>query len=220
MENKKVREDTEGRTWETQCWLRPETLATMADLNEECLLLLAEQSVADARGQRSVLLRETGGLLRSLDAAARRRAASACPFLLIDAGFTDHHRWAQVQACQLRELEATRQPPFFTTPGATALARHIFAYAWHLTRSQTAAARMLLGMSAHCTRLVAACTLRQMLDVAEQHPEWLRPRWPDRTQVWRELLFSAITGDPRRLEQARMRGLLMLAGEIRASLRR
>jgi hypothetical protein len=72
---------------------------------------------------------------------------------------------------------------------------------------------MLLGMSAHCSRLVAACTLRQVLELAEIHPEWLQPRWVGRVPMWRELLRSAVSGDALAIERARMRGLQLLAAE-------
>jgi hypothetical protein len=50
------------------------------------------------------------------------------------------------------------------------------------------------------------------------HPEWLQPRWVVRPRMWRELLLSAISGDNRALERARMRGLQVLAAEARSVL--
>ena len=63
------------------------------------------------------------------------------------------------------------------------MSRLVFTYAWHLARSQNAAARLLLGMSAHCARLIAVCTLRQIHDLAEAHPEWLQPRWASASRL-------------------------------------
>jgi hypothetical protein len=89
-------------------------------------------------------------------------------------------------------------------------------YGWHLARSRPAAARILLGMSPVCAERIAGCTLRQIAVLAEQHPEWLQPRWSARLPVWRELLRAAICGDDAALERARMRGLQLLAAEARA----
>jgi hypothetical protein len=136
----------------------------------------------------------------------------------VDAGFCDQQRWVWVSGYQVRDLDRAVSPAFFTVPGVTAVTRQVLAYAWHLTRSQNAAARMLLGMSAHCVRLVAACTLRQVLELAEVHPEWLQPRWAARTLMWRDLLVSAIAGEPRAMERARLRGLQLMAAEARAAL--
>jgi hypothetical protein len=100
-------------------------------------------------------------------------------------------------------------------PAATEVARLVFTYAWHLSRSQPAAARLLLGMPAASVVLIARFTLPQIQVLAESHPEWLRPRWPARVQVWRELLLAAASGDAMSLERARLRGLTLLAAEAR-----
>ena len=142
----------------------------------------------------AVFVKETGPLIRAMDPDARHRAA-ACPYLLFDAGFADQQRWTWVSGNYVRELEKKYGAPVFTLKQTRSMARLVFTYAWHLARSQHAAARLLLGMSAHCARLIAVCTLRQIHDLAEAHPEWLQPRWPARPQFWRELLVSATSGD-------------------------
>ena len=211
-----VREEIE-RPWEAQSWLRAETLAALAELNEQCLELLAAQARTGAMGPSAALLREIGPLLRSLDSDSRHRAA-ACPYLLVDAGFGDQQRWTWVSGYHVRDLDRGSSGAFFSIPGVTPVTRQVLTYAWHLTRSQNAAARMLLGMSAHCSRLVAACTLRQVLELAEMHPEWLQPRWAARPSIWRELLVSAVSGDALAIERARMRGLQLLAAEAHGHL--
>jgi hypothetical protein len=217
MESATVTEDSPERAWEAQSWLRAETLAALAELNEQCLELLSAQARTVVPGAGAPLLREIGPLLRSLDDDARHRAA-ACPYLLVDAGFGDQQRWVWVSGFRVRDSGGHGSHAFFSIPGVTTVTRQVLTYAWHLTRSQNAAARMLLGMSAHCSRLIAACTLRQVLELAEMHPEWLQPRWVVRPRMWRELLLSAISGDNRALERARMRGLQVLAAEARSVL--
>jgi hypothetical protein len=197
-------------------WLRPETLATLLELNEMSLAVLAEQ--AAARGApTSLLLRQLGEPWRSLDAAARRRAAG-CPYLLLDAGFSDPPRWQRPAALGVGDADRGAYSTFFTVPGATELARLVFTYGWHLARSQSAAARLLLGMSAPCAALIAQWSLRQVQALAEAHAEWLKPRWPARIEVWRELLRAAAAGDADALERARLHGLTLLAAEVRGSL--
>jgi hypothetical protein len=194
-------------------WLRPETLESLTELNELCLTLLAEQ--AAARGvSGSPLLRQIGELGRVLDDGARRRAA-ACPYLLLDAGFADPPRWRAPRAPHVGDAARAGYPPFFTVPGAAEVARLVFTYAWHLARSQGAAARLLLGMPAASAALIGQYTLRQIQALAENRPEWLRPRWAARAQVWRELLLAAAAGEGAALERARLRGLTLLAAEAR-----
>jgi hypothetical protein len=204
------------RPWEAHAWLRAETLAMLAELNEQCLEMLAMQHGASS-GHAPLLLRETGSLLKIMDMDARQRAA-ACPYLLFDVGFADQQRWSWVAGSCVRDMDRRDSSPFFTLQQTRSMARVVLTYAWHLARSQNAAARLLLGMTAHCGRLIAVCTLRQIHDLAEAHPEWLQPRWCKRPQFWRELLLSATTGDTAAMEQARLRGLQIMAAENRALL--
>jgi hypothetical protein len=202
------------RPWEAHAWLRAETLAALAEINEQCIEMLSLQFGATSLHQSPLLVRELGPLLKGMDPDARHRAA-ACPYLLFDAGFADQQRWTWVSGNCVSELQRKEQP-YFTIQQVSSMSRTVFTYAWHLARSQHAAARLLLGMSAHCARLINVCTLRQIHELAEAHPGWLQPRWPTRPGFWRELLVSANTGDSSAIEQARMRGLQLMAAEQRA----
>ena len=84
-----------------------------------------------------------------------------------------------------------------------------------LWRGLDAAARLLLGMPAPSATVIAHYTLPQIQALAASHPDWLRPRWPARVQVWRELLLAASGGESPVLERARLRGLTLLAAEAR-----
>jgi len=194
-------------------WLRAGVLDSLFELNEMCLSLLAEQA-AMRSGPPSGLLQQLGELWRGLDAAARHRAAT-CPYLLLDAGFADPLRWQVPATRQVGDAGGDRYTCYFTVPAAAEVARLVFIFAWHLARSQIAAARLLLGMPAASAALIGHYTLRQIEALAESHPEWLRPRWPARVQVWRELLLAASCGESTTLERARLRGLTLLAAEAR-----
>jgi hypothetical protein len=194
-------------------WLNPQTLESLAELNELCLALLAEQ--AAVRGAAAgPLLRQVGDLWRVLDAAARRRAAG-CPYLLVDAGFADPLRWRLPPVPQVGDAGQNAYTSFFTVPAAGEVARLVFTYAWHLARSPGPAVRLLLGMPAPTAALISHYTLRQIQALADSRREWLRPRWPARVQVWRELLLAAASGEAPALERARLRGLTLLAAEAR-----
>jgi hypothetical protein len=194
-------------------WLREGTLESLVELNESCLTLLAEQAAVRTVPP-SPLLRQVGELWRMLDGAARRRAA-ACPYLLLDAGFADAVRWRPPPAQQVGDAGRALYTSYFTVPGATHVARLVFTYAWHLARSQGPAARVLLGMPAPCAALIGHRTLGYMQALAETRPDWLKPRWPARVQIWRDLLVAAGSGEGAALERARLRGLTLLAAEVR-----
>jgi len=192
-------------------WLRPETLDTLQELNEVSLGLLAEQAAARA-ALACPLLRSVAELWRTLDVPARHRAA-ACPYLLLDAGFADATRWRPGAPGQVGDAAAGAYAPFFTVPAVGEVARLVFTYGWHLACSQPPAARLLLGMPAASALLIRRCTLRQIHTLAERRTDWLRPHWPARVQVWRELLLAAAAGEGPALERARLRGLTLLAAE-------
>jgi hypothetical protein len=194
-------------------WLRAETLEWVTELNELCLELLAEQAAASVPPAGAVLA-PLAELWPHLDTAARRRAA-ACPFLLLEAGFADLRRWQGATPGQVADAREPAYSSFFTVPAALEAARLVFTYAWHLACTQSAAARLLLGMPAACAAAIGRCSLRQMYALAERHPEWLRPRWSDRPEIWRELLAAAATGEGGALEQARLHGLTLLAADVR-----
>ena len=189
-------------------WLRSETLESLVDLNEMCLELMAQQARASCG---SALFTQVATLWSSLDGGGRRRAAS-CLYVLLDAGFAHAARW-RMPAGGVGEALAHEYAPLFTVPAAAKVTQAVFTFAWHLARCQATAARLLLGVPAPCVQLLAQRTLRQVCDLAEAHPEWLRPRWQGRPEVWRDLLLAAAEGESRSLERARLRGQALLAAE-------
>ncbi len=195
--------------------VRSEAFDTLVQLNGQCLDLLADQALAQPT-QGNLLLRQVGEIWRTLDEGARRRAAS-CPYLLVDAGFSDPGRWRWLEGRHVSESAPPPYASFFTVPRASAVASQVFIYAWHLAQSKTQAAQLLLGMPAYCTHLISACTLPQIHELAERHPEWMRPRWPTKVKVWRQMLLAAASGEVVALENSRMYGLQLLAGEVRAA---
>jgi hypothetical protein len=200
--------------WATRSWLHAETLESLAEVNEQCLELLCDQAAVTRTGP--AMLAELRPLWRELDVSARRRVAR-CPCLLLDAGFAAASRWAAVHDRRVHDRE---RPPagvaFFTVPCTVSVMRLVLTYAWFLARTQSVAARLLLGMSGQCARLIGACTLREVTLLAESQPQWLKPRWSERPSVWRELLTTASSGEPQALERLRMRGMQLLAGEVRS----
>lgn len=201
--------------WISQSWLRAESLAALAEVNEQCLELLCEQAAAGVGRLRPPVLGELEPLWSALDAAARRRAAS-CPFLLLDAGFSGGpgRLWPGERCVRDRDW-ARERAPFFTVARTVPVTRLVLAYAWHLVRSEGAAARLFLGMSPSCAGRLGVCTLRQVMQLAETDPRLLNPRWPHRPGVWRDLLAAAAAADACGLEQFRMRGLALLAADAR-----
>ena len=191
---------------------------SLRELNEQCLDLLAGQAAAQPK-HGNQLLRLVGDLWSSFDRTARERAAS-CPYLLLDVGFTDLTRWRRSHGQEVNKPPPVPYGGFFTVPQAASVAKRVFMYAWNLASSSSMTAQLTLGTPERCTQLISTCTVTQIHELAEQHPEWLRPRWPTKVNVWRNLLLAAASGDGVLLERTRMHGYQLLASEVRtASLR-
>ena len=71
---------------------------------------------------------------------------------------------------------------FFTVDGTVAVMRLVVTHAWHLARSEPAAARLLLGLSDANLAVIGGCSLRRLTQLAESRTQWLRPRWECRLQ--------------------------------------
>jgi len=198
--------------WERQQWLGKATLESVLELNEQVLMLLRAQFLAE-RAQPE-LLRDVGALLMGLDARSTRRAA-ASTVLLVDAGLADAGLWSDAIVGAVNDRSRLLPAPFFTVDGTAAVMRLVMTQAWHLARSEPVAARLLLGVSAANLTVIGGCTLNRLIQLAESRIEWLRPRWETRPRIWCDLLKAAGDGETAALERMRVRGLQLLAAEAR-----
>ncbi len=191
-------------------WLRAGTLSCLSELNEECLELCVAQARA---GAAQPLCTEIAQAWNGLDAAARGQA-SGCLYLLLDAGLAQLTP-GRAAAPEVGDAGGPGYAPWFTVPAVLPLAQAVFTFAWHLARCQGSAARLLLGMPAGAVAELCGHTLGQVRALAQRHPHWLRPRWCAHPRMWRELFAAAASGEPQRLERARLRGQTLLAAETR-----
>lgn len=199
-------------SWERRSWLGAATLESVVEVNEQVLALLREQC-RTAAAQPS-LLRDVSSLMLNLDAESLRCAAASA-VLLVDAQFADATLWSEAIVGAVNDRPPLAPAAFFTVDGTVAVMRLVVTHAWHLARSEPAAARLLLGLSAANLAVIGGCTLCRLTQVAETRTQWLRPRWESRPKVWRSLLRTARTGDSRAMERLRVRGLQLLAAEAR-----
>jgi hypothetical protein len=187
-------------------------LGPVAEINEqmlECLRAMAlEAAAADTSGAAPRLVMQLCQDWRRLDAKAQRRL-SACPCLLLDAGFGQPQRWELMAAPGV--MDATVRRGYFNGRGGVALVRRTLVLAWHLARSNRVSARVILGMSALSAERIASARLADLEALAELAPGWIVPRWEAQPNVWRQLIAAACHGQPLLLRQAQLRGLQLLA---------
>jgi hypothetical protein len=198
--------------WEKQSWLGAATLESLAEVNEQVLALLREQCLA-ATAQPS-LTQDLRSLMLNLDAKSMRCAAASA-VLLVDAQFADARLWSEAVIGTVNDRPPDPSPAFFTVDGTVTIMRLVVTHAWHLARSEPAAARLLLGLSAPNLAVIGGCTLSRLTQLAESRTQWLRPRWETRTNVWRDLLRTAGTGGSGAVERLRVRSLQLLAADAR-----
>jgi hypothetical protein len=188
------------------CW-DPAVLEPLAEINERVLEVLGIELGA-ARAYTSALARPLAAQWRTLDATGRARLA-ASPYLLIDCRFACTDLWSAPLHAGVRDSGNVGRG-FAGALGATTL-RHVMLVAWHWSRANPVTAQIALGLNASCARLIAGTRLRDLEARAELCPGWIRPRWEDRPEIWRQLLAAAAPSCPTSLRQMHLRGLQLLA---------
>ena len=182
----------------------------LAELNAEILEACAG---APARPTASSTEASLHWQWRALGELARARLAR-CPYLLVDAGFTDADRWVNLPRAGVHEAVPIRVSADRRAPLATPLLRRILVFAWHLARANGLGARIALGMSPSCAEIVAGFRFADLEALAEQRPLWIRPRWHDRPEVWKAWMIAAAEESPRGLERMQLWGLQTLAAAL------
>lgn len=185
----------------------PALLAPIAEVNQYLLEALRATAMASDRPRLPRLLT----LLREdwirLDRAALERLA-ACPYLLLDVGFSRPGRWERLAE---GVMDAPAASGYFEGAGAVALLRRALMLGWHLARSNRIGARLVCGMSAAVAERLASSRLQDLELLAERSAAALAPRWEQQPRVWQQLLRAACLGQPRQLRAVQLRGLQLLA---------
>jgi hypothetical protein len=183
-------------------------LEPLAELNEEVLeALLAPPTPG--------LLAQPGSLAwqwRGLSPEARRRAA-ACPFLLLDLGFSRAGLWRGGSGQLARGTLGVAEAVPVARLGSGLLHRALL-FAWHLARANRQAARITLAMGPQAADALAAWRMGELEQLALQQPAWLQPRWADRPALWQAWLAAAAFDRRPELERLRLWGIQMLAAEV------
>jgi hypothetical protein len=198
--------------WEPQSGLGAATLESVLEVNEQVLALLRAQ--CQLGDNPPPLIRQVNDLLVNLNPQSMRRAAASA-VLLVDAGFADAGLWSAAIIGAVNDRGPVEPVPFFTVDGSVALMRLVMTQAWHLARSQPAAAKLLLGLSTANLGVIGGCTLNRLTCLAETRTHWLRPRWENRPGIWCDLLRMAGNGESGAVEHMRVRGLQLLAADAR-----
>jgi len=203
----RARED--GRHWLPSQGVDP---APLAELNAECLGLLAARAARGVDRFGPPLLVELGEEWAELTNQAVRRLAGA-PFSLFDIGFARAPRWLETRARGVNDPSQRSENAFFAPDAARSITRRMLVYAWHLARSRPRAACLVFGSTIPAVEALAACSLSALEAAAEENADALKPRWSHQVTFWRELLSAASAGADSRLRELLLGGIQRLAAE-------
>lgn len=203
----------DGRHWLPLQGVDP---APLAEINAECLGLLAARAAQGVDRHAPPLLADLRQEWADLSNQAVRRLAKA-PFSLFDIGFARAPRWLETRARGVSDQSQRAENAFFAPDAARAITRRMLVYAWHLARSRPRAACLVFGTSIPAVEALAACSLSVLEAAAEINADALRPRWAQRVPFWRELLAAASAGADTRLHELLVGGIPRLAAETLAA---
>ena len=202
----------DGRHWLPSQGVDP---APLAELNAECLGLLAARAARGIDRRAPPLLVELRPTWAELSSQAVRRL-SAAPFSLFDIGFARAPRWLETRARGVSDQSQRSENLFFDADAARSITRRMLVYAWHLARSRPRAACLVFGSTIPAVDALAACSLSALEAAAEGNAEALRPRWAHQVSFWRELLGAASADADARLRELLLGGIQRLAAETLA----
>jgi len=206
----RARED--GRHWLPSQGVDP---APLAELNAECLGLLADRAAHGVDRLAPPLLVELRVEWAELPNQAVRRL-SAAPFSLFDIGFARAPRWLETRSRGVSDQPQRSENAFFDTDAARSVTRRMLVYAWHLARSRPRAACLVFGTTIPAVEALAACSLFALEAAAEGNAGALRPRWAHQVSFWRDLLSAASADADTRLRELLLGGIQRLAAETLA----
>jgi hypothetical protein len=144
----------------------------------------------------------------------RRRAARSGVFL-VDANLIDFSWWREAALRDASPPLTDLPIPWLPLEEARSLAHSALLVAWYVIHADAAIARVLLGMSASAVAAYRELGVSDLAQIARRHPECVRPRWPNRLDVWGELIEGAGEGRTQRSRWATLRCLELSAGDLK-----
>ncbi len=194
-------------------WRGSQSLRRVYALNEHCLEVMAQLARRDSERTTVEAINHLRGAWRTLDIAARQRAAR-CPVLLLDAQFQNEEWWRWAKDARPRYRRTVSPQPCFAPKQAEALMRETLMLAWSIAGAEPNTATVLFGMTPMVSSIIADFGPQQVERIAALHSASIRPRWANVPGFWRKLLQAACAGDEDSLHDVRLYSIQLLGGEL------
>jgi hypothetical protein len=206
---------TSHRTWHKSPILTPDVLEPLYDINWDFLTMLTRVPRQWQAGRIGTRLPDPAYLeLVSLDPCQRRDAARV-PFTLYSGRFLDDRYWQQLASTPTLPVNGYDEDE--PRRCLREFARVALFFAWHLARSNQAAARLVMGMPGETVAVFRGLSLTKVRQFAIDRAEILTPRWAERTVLWKKILAGPSGLGTGPSLDVGMIGIQMLAGELVAA---
>jgi hypothetical protein len=159
------------------------------------------------------MLKANRNLWCQLNTEARWRLA-AFPFVIVDVRFRDEAWWRGQAKVQDHVVAARGARDEFLRESRESLLLETLMFAWQVAREDTRVAQILFAMTQPVARLVSSLAMQEIRTVAIERSNFLRVRWDDNAQLWRDLLVAVATDDEIALEELRLQAKLLFCGDL------
>jgi hypothetical protein len=203
---------TEYAAWNHRPLVLTQVLDAVSAVNSQLLDALAESARGDAA--EFPLNESLRGRVAGLTLEERRRAAR-CGVFLADANFIDFSCWREMSLQGEPALSRGILRPWLPIEESRSLAHSVLLIAWYVIHASPVVARVLLGMSASGVAAFRELGVGDIAEIARGRPECVRPRWPNRLDVWTHIVEGARDAGAEKPRWTTLRCLQVSAGDLK-----
>jgi hypothetical protein len=194
-------------------WKGAPSIRLAQQLNEQCIDLFCELAIDSSPDVPWSLVASNRDLWIRLDATARKRLA-VFPFVIVDVRFKDEAWWRSAGQERPVALRAHAGSSAMPSTRYDYLVLETLMFAWQVAREDRHVAQLVFAMTPAVADCIAALTMQHVRTIAVEGSRYLRIRWDDEPQFWRELLICAREGDEAALTALRRDAKLLFCGEL------
>jgi hypothetical protein len=211
--NDKLPESDKKQLSSSPRWKGARSLQLAHELNGRCIDLLCDLA-ANPRGEGlPAMLQANRALWYVLDHDARWRLAKF-PFVIIDVRFRDELWWQSQPSLENDTSAEWRISDASLQEWRESLLLETLMFAWQAAREDRRVAQILFAMSQPVARFISSRSMQDIRTLAIERSKYLRVRWDDNAQLWRDFLVAIAAEDDRTLEELRLYAKLLFCGDL------